>query len=111
MDKIRRLNANEVDDIFVPGEVSAPALIAPDVPVLGEMIVDANGHLFLTPMPDERGGPRMAVLLRGPADPACARLIGEFVALAGLYDPAGGLQVTHIGRQGEPLQPTEGAAS
>ncbi len=107
---IRRLGAYEVDDIFLPGELSAPVLIMPEVPVSGELIVDAGGHLFLTPMPDERGGPRMAVPLRGPTAPACGGFVGVFVAVAGLYDPADGLQVTHVGRQNEALQSVEGAA-
>ena len=92
----RVLSADEGDDIFRTGVLTEPVAITADAPVLGELIVDRTGAVFLTPVPDRRGGPGMAVPVLGLGEAAGLGFLGEIVAVSGTYDPDTGLEVDEI---------------
>ncbi|MGI9416190.1 MAG: hypothetical protein ACR2PM_21140 [Hyphomicrobiales bacterium] len=92
----RTLSAHEVDDIFLPGEITEPVAVTADAPVLGELIVDRTGAVFLTPVPDRRGGSGRAVPVRGLGEPAGLGFLGEIVAVSGTYDPETGFELDKV---------------
>lgn len=97
----RVLSADDVDDIFRTGALTERVAIATDAPVLGELIVDRTGAVFLTPVPDRRGGPGMAVPVLGLDEAGGLGFLGEIVAVSGTYDPETGLEVDEIVLAGE----------
>ena len=106
-DDIRRLGKYEVGEIFRDPELPGPVLITPEAPVLGELIFDVDGRIFLTPEPEERGGPGGAVRVHGVSLAVCSEYLDELVLVAGRYDVAEGFHVTHIGREGEVPRPVD----
>jgi len=96
------LDALHLLDVFVVDRVTSPVRIGRRQPLVGELMRDRTGSLFLSPPPDERGGGMGSIRLHGLPERQALDLLDRQVAVTGLYEPARGLEVETIRPQEAP---------